>query len=778
MSNPQNEGHDGWTISQIAGIATGVVGEYAPNVVTLLIGTNDINLNEDVSDAPARISTLIDQLFSAAPGAAIVVAAIPPTSDQTLQGGLKTFNAAVSLNVLFRRQAGQHIVFVDTNDIDPNTDKADTLHPNDSGYQKLGNDFNGGVQLAMAYGWVPAPVSCSSTAAGCTAGSGPHTPGPIGAAPQPGTSSPMEVASGVGADPTQTRTVFADINGDGKADYVVIDNTTGALTVWLNGGPNTAAQNGWVWVPAGTIASGVAPGAEIHLADLDGDGRADYIIVDPTSGALSVYLNGGQNSAAPNGWVWYPKGQIASGVGPGSTVRFGDINDDGLADYLIVNTKTGAVQAYLNGGANPAAHDGWVWYPQGTVAAGVGAPAGSLIQFVDINNDGYADYLVTDINNGTVHAWLNQGPKSGGGWGWWGQGQIAPGSGAPSRFNLTQMADLDGDGKADYLSIAQNDGEVHVWLNKGKDTTAVSNWLPLGEIASGGIDPVGSIIMKDLDGDGLPDYLQVSDRTGLVSAYLNGGPKPGGGWIWYPQNEVFSIGISAGGNPPTSGVLYRMGDINGDGKVDYVAIIAATGEIYAAINGGKPVSGGYWNWGPLNDITNVGIKLPGSSSPGQSNPQFAPITRLFGDDLILNTNDGNLKIIYNAGGEAGYFGGSSPVALAYATGTGTLINLNDIDGDGAPDYLVTTSTGAVNAWKNDVCQNAGTNSETCTPSWTGLGQITTGVAAPSATTRIAFADIDGNGRADYLVIDTTTGAIKSAWLNNNGGVSGNWDPNK
>ena len=67
----------------------------------------------------------------------------------------------------------------------------------------------------------------------------------------------------------------------------------------------------------------------LRFADIDGDGRDDYIWLDPKSGAPQVYLNGGMNENDVLGWQWIPLNggnPIASGVAPASQVKFGDIN--------------------------------------------------------------------------------------------------------------------------------------------------------------------------------------------------------------------------------------------------------------------------------------------------------------------------------------------------------------------------------------------------------------------------------------------------------------------
>jgi hypothetical protein len=198
---------------------------------------------------------------------------------------------------------------------------------------------------------------------------------------------------------------MADLNGDGKADYIIIDDKTGAVTVYINSGQNSNANLGWNWIPSGKIASGVAPGKTIHFADIDGDGKADYLSVD-ARGGITAFLNGGANAQANLGWVWIPAGKIASGVGPGSEIRFADIDGDGKADYLVIDKATGSVTEYLNGGPNSGADGGWLWIDQGKIASGVGA-AGQSIVFGAVSSRGRADYLVITPGSGTVSLWAN-----------------------------------------------------------------------------------------------------------------------------------------------------------------------------------------------------------------------------------------------------------------------------------------------------------------------------------------------------------------------------------
>lgn len=115
--------------------------------------------------------------------------------------------------------------------------------------------------------------------------------------------------------------------------------------MWRNQGGDASGAN-WIWVPQGQIASGVGPGVSVRFADIDGDGKADYLLVDP-SGVTTMYRNGGQVSG---GWTWYPYGVIATGVGASrQDIHFADINGDGKADYLTVDRISGSTMAWRNG---------------------------------------------------------------------------------------------------------------------------------------------------------------------------------------------------------------------------------------------------------------------------------------------------------------------------------------------------------------------------------------------------------------------------------------------
>lgn len=90
-------------------------------------------------------------------------------------------------------------------------------------------------------------------------------------------------------------------------------------TLTMEYSPNSMHR--WSWLAqnhAGPIASGAgAKRHEIHLADINGDGKADFLKIHD-NGVEKCWLNGGANKRASGRWLWYPQGRIASGIGTSS----------------------------------------------------------------------------------------------------------------------------------------------------------------------------------------------------------------------------------------------------------------------------------------------------------------------------------------------------------------------------------------------------------------------------------------------------------------------------
>ncbi|MEU1290674.1 FG-GAP-like repeat-containing protein [Kitasatospora sp. NPDC005856] len=199
-----------------------------------------------------------------------------------------------------------------------------------------------------------------------------------------------QVASGMTSDRGRVR--FADFDGDGRADYILI-NGDGSVRVFLNKGGD--GHGGWS--DLGKVATGLtADSAQVTFADFDGDGRTDYLITQ-ADGAVGAFLNRGGDGHG--GWI--DDGRIAGGLtSDRSRVRFADFDGDGRADYNVINPD-GSITTFLNKGGD--GHGGWT--DGGRTATGLTTDQ-STVALADINADAHADYLVTTgpttafLNNG------------------------------------------------------------------------------------------------------------------------------------------------------------------------------------------------------------------------------------------------------------------------------------------------------------------------------------------------------------------------------------------
>jgi lysophospholipase L1-like esterase len=137
LGDHDHEGHPGWRIDQIDANITGWVQSQSPRTVLLHIGTNDVLQNYNLATAPARLSTLIDKITTAAPAADVFVATIIPLSSAGQEAAGRTFNAAIPGIVQSKVNAGKHVHLVDMHSALTTADLIDGIHPTAGGYDKM-----------------------------------------------------------------------------------------------------------------------------------------------------------------------------------------------------------------------------------------------------------------------------------------------------------------------------------------------------------------------------------------------------------------------------------------------------------------------------------------------------------------------------------------------------------------------------------------------------------------------------------------------------------------
>ena len=134
LGDHDHEGHSGWRIDQIDANIVGWLQAYTPRTILLHIGTNDMNQNYDVANAPARLSALIDKIRATAPSVELFVAQITPETNATLEARVQAYNAALP-GIVAGKGPLTHLV--DMHSANTTADLADGVHPNATGYDKM-----------------------------------------------------------------------------------------------------------------------------------------------------------------------------------------------------------------------------------------------------------------------------------------------------------------------------------------------------------------------------------------------------------------------------------------------------------------------------------------------------------------------------------------------------------------------------------------------------------------------------------------------------------------
>ena len=216
-----------------------------------------------------------------------------------------------------------------------------------------------------------------------------------------------------------------DLNGDGKPDYVV-GSAYGGLNVYLNNGSGIFAAGQSTNVEP--IAGGPAVGPGV-IKDVNGDGKADFVVTSNQAGATNVFIGNG-NGALQTPPAIIPNYAVAIAVA--------DVNADAKPD-LVLGFGDGSVSVALGNG-------------NGTFgsAASFSTVAGGNVSglFVaDVNGDGKMDVGASLYSAGKVAILPGNGDGT--------FGAASLFSGVPNAMDVT-LDDFTGDGKHDIASVSAN----------------------------------------------------------------------------------------------------------------------------------------------------------------------------------------------------------------------------------------------------------------------------------------------------------------------------------
>lgn len=153
-----HEGHSAYTISDIAGGVDAWMASTQPNIILLMIGTNDTAWwsAENADQIGVRHNELIKQLRAARPDAWILVASLPPQASAIILPNsvdravlTQQLNAVIRKNVDARAAAGERFRFVDVYSVLSTEDLFDGIHPTEAAYSKIAQKFLEEMRIAL-----------------------------------------------------------------------------------------------------------------------------------------------------------------------------------------------------------------------------------------------------------------------------------------------------------------------------------------------------------------------------------------------------------------------------------------------------------------------------------------------------------------------------------------------------------------------------------------------------------------------------------------------------
>jgi hypothetical protein len=302
----------------------------------------------------------------------------------------------------------------------------------------------------------------------------------------------------------------ADFDGDGLNDIIVVNNARSKINILYN---QTGKTN---------LTQKIVPldRSQINELPLDARFRIESIASEKRISSLAVAdLNGDgrpdiayygepkelvvQYNQGTNGWSPPKHWQIDDGQLSANALTFGDLNGDGRTDLVLLAEK----YVYFL----PQKEDHTLGEPQKIPVSG----AVKSVQVLDVDGDGRSDLLLVNWEDRNPFRFRLQ--KEG--------GELGP----EIYFSMPPIRsywadNLEENSKVQVMTIAQNSGRAQISQFTRKPAEPLSGNFRQGQLQVLPLNKTDKarrgMLWADVNGDGLPDLLVAEPESGQITIYF------------------------------------------------------------------------------------------------------------------------------------------------------------------------------------------------------------------------------------------------------------------